>query len=134
MCLFVLTYRLFYLVFFFFLMIRRPPRSTLFPYTTLFRSPFQLGLQDELGVIVAGSRRGDFPTEVERLLLRVTANQAVGVLQEARRFGEQMRGAHELDQQVAHRTRELVAANEELKKEITDRQRAEEALRRNEAD
>src|SRR6267142_4295317 len=28
-----------YSVFFFFLMIRRPPRSTLFPYTTLFRSP-----------------------------------------------------------------------------------------------
>src|SRR6266496_6248430 len=27
------------LCFFFFLMIRRPPRSTLFPYTTLFRSP-----------------------------------------------------------------------------------------------
>src|ERR1017187_10798343 len=27
---------------FFFLMIRRPPRSTLFPYTTLFRSPFFL--------------------------------------------------------------------------------------------
>src|SRR5260370_42222072 len=31
----------FYL-FFFFLMIRRPPRSTLFPYTTLFRSRIQL--------------------------------------------------------------------------------------------
>src|SRR5215208_6885748 len=28
-----------FFVFFFFLMIRRPPRSTLFPYTTLFRSP-----------------------------------------------------------------------------------------------
>src|SRR3712207_8991338 len=27
-----------YIVAFFFLMIRRPPRSTLFPYTTLFRS------------------------------------------------------------------------------------------------
>src|SRR2546428_6275601 len=27
-----------YFSFFFFLMIRRPPRSTLFPYTTLFRS------------------------------------------------------------------------------------------------
>src|SRR5215510_15763640 len=26
-------------LFFFFLMIRRPPRFTLFPYTTLFRSP-----------------------------------------------------------------------------------------------
>src|SRR2546429_2289669 len=31
------TYNLLY-VLFFFLMIRRPPRSTLFPYTTLFRS------------------------------------------------------------------------------------------------
>src|SRR2546426_11473056 len=28
-----------FLPLFFFLMIRRPPRSTLFPYTTLFRSP-----------------------------------------------------------------------------------------------
>src|SRR5256885_13086639 len=31
--------------FFFFLMIRRPPRSTLFPYTTLFRSPFELATE-----------------------------------------------------------------------------------------
>src|SRR5947199_1295339 len=31
------------LIFFFFLMIRRPPRSTLFPYTTLFRSPAGAG-------------------------------------------------------------------------------------------
>src|SRR3712207_7289772 len=30
---------MFDLISFFFLMIRRPPRSTLFPYTTLFRSP-----------------------------------------------------------------------------------------------
>src|SRR5262245_63970303 len=29
---------LFICIYFFFLMIRRPPRSTLFPYTTLFRS------------------------------------------------------------------------------------------------
>src|SRR2546430_10156456 len=37
-------------IFFFFLMIRRPPRSTLFPYTTLFRSlclrPVQLRVHD----------------------------------------------------------------------------------------
>src|SRR3989449_6401827 len=32
-------------LFFFFLMIRRPPRSTLFPYTTLFRSPPVHGLR-----------------------------------------------------------------------------------------
>src|SRR5256885_16599286 len=31
-------YRYVCFIFFFFLMIRRPPRSTLFPYTTLFRS------------------------------------------------------------------------------------------------
>src|SRR3712207_8865385 len=31
-------------MFFFFLMIRRPPRSTLFPYTTLFRSLVAEGL------------------------------------------------------------------------------------------
>src|SRR2546425_3511942 len=35
----VLVYFPVFTFFFFFLMIRRPPRSTLFPYTTLFRSP-----------------------------------------------------------------------------------------------
>src|SRR2546425_11076982 len=34
---------------FFFLMIRRPPRSTLFPYTTLFRSPGGSGDQGARG-------------------------------------------------------------------------------------
>src|SRR2546422_3673301 len=35
-----------YLFLFFFLMIRRPPRSTLFPYTTLFRSgPFTIQIR-----------------------------------------------------------------------------------------
>src|SRR2546429_3713735 len=33
--------------FFFFLMIRRPPRSTLFPYTTLFRSRSQAARSTE---------------------------------------------------------------------------------------
>src|SRR5207253_10400884 len=32
-------------LFFFFLMIRPPPRSTLFPYTTLFRSSIVIGAQ-----------------------------------------------------------------------------------------
>src|SRR6267142_6132441 len=36
--LFLITVRFCFIFFFFFLMIRRPPRSTLFPYTTLFRS------------------------------------------------------------------------------------------------
>src|SRR2546428_9070790 len=33
-------------------MIRRPPRSTLFPYTTLFRSPFTVGDQGEVVILV----------------------------------------------------------------------------------
>src|ERR1043166_9950663 len=36
----MLSFEANYLSFHFFLMIRRPPRSTLFPYTTLFRSLF----------------------------------------------------------------------------------------------
>src|SRR2546422_9608269 len=45
-CVFVLFALLCFLCpfFFFFLMIRRPPRSTLFPYTTLFRSTPSLTL------------------------------------------------------------------------------------------
>src|SRR6476659_11088619 len=39
-----------YLVFFF-LMIRRPPRSTLFPYTTLFRSTVSLMVSGQMPVI-----------------------------------------------------------------------------------
>src|SRR5437899_9016786 len=46
-----------YILFFFFLMIRRPPRSTLFPYTTLFRSPGHRSRGDTIGEPVGASRR-----------------------------------------------------------------------------
>src|SRR3712207_9341255 len=48
-----------YSAFFFFLMIRRPPRSTLFPYTTLFRSvePRLDLARGELVALTAGHRR-----------------------------------------------------------------------------
>src|SRR5438132_4131650 len=45
------------LLFVFFLMIRRPPRSTLFPYTTLFRS-------EDRDVPLGGNRSMDPPQEV----------------------------------------------------------------------
>src|ERR1022692_2035259 len=41
--------------FFFFLMIRRPPRSTLFPYTTLFRSGGFVALPGTLALAAAVS-------------------------------------------------------------------------------
>src|SRR6266436_3278935 len=45
------------LAIFFFLMIRRPPRSTLFPYTTLFRSPVtKRKLRTALLIDVAGNK------------------------------------------------------------------------------
>jgi PAS domain S-box-containing protein len=47
---------------------------------------FHLGVQDRIGVFVAASRRPEFPTETERLLLQVATNQAAIALQEARRI------------------------------------------------
>src|SRR5688572_33015318 len=47
---------------FFFLMIRRPPRSTLFPYTTLFRSEAGIHLEDHRGDRAGrGHRAGALP-------------------------------------------------------------------------
>src|SRR3712207_7918190 len=62
---------------FFFLMIRRPPRSTLFPYTTLFRSPLAKLAKDvsagavlvasiaavAVGYLVLGDNLGSFSLE-----------------------------------------------------------------------
>ncbi len=92
-----------------------------------------LGVQREIGVIVAGSRRADFPRDTEALLLGIAANQALTGLQQARLLTEQKRVADELDQSVAQRTAELAAANEVLRKEVAERRRAEDALKRSEA-
>jgi PAS domain S-box-containing protein len=74
--------------------------------------PLPLGLQGELGVIVAAAERTDFPRQTEALLLGVAANQASIGLQEARLLSHQKRVASELDQRVAQRTADLAAAEE----------------------
>src|SRR3712207_7722938 len=51
---------------FFFLMIRRPPRSTLFPYTTLFRS-IQLSRVDELRATQLATDPGQLDGVVDRV-------------------------------------------------------------------
>ena len=87
-----------------------------------------LGLQGELGVIVAAAERTDFPRQTEALLLSVAANQASIGLQEARLLSQQKRLASELDQRVVQRTTELAAANQELKRELAERRLVEEKL------
>jgi len=91
-----------------------------------------LGLQGEIGALMAGSGRADFPGETERLVLGVAANQAAIGLREARLLSDQKRLTTELDQRVARRTAELTAANQGLRKEVAERRRAEEHLRQSE--
>src|SRR2546427_8790794 len=68
-------------MFFFFLMIRRPPRSTLFPYTTLFRSLFGLELVRHLAVHRLGDR-GRGQEDVPSLGVGLGASPEVGQLGE----------------------------------------------------
>src|SRR2546430_7478545 len=58
-------------------MIRRPPRSTLFPYTTLFRSA-AAPLRAQHGVHAAGRARGEPEPNATRAV--VSARQAPGEL------------------------------------------------------
>ena len=95
--------------------------------------PFRLGLRGDIGLIAAASRRADFPLATERVLLNVAANQVAIGLHEAHLLSEQQRIASELDRRIEQRTKELVAANEELKQEIAERRQTEDRLRRSEA-
>src|SRR2546430_5481191 len=71
MCLYLLRLVTRHSPFFFFLMIRRPPRSTLFPYTTLFRSTSKSETQSmtmlqasAAGLPVVAIRAGGLPEYV----------------------------------------------------------------------
>lgn len=90
--------------------------------------PLPLGLQGDAGLIIAGSRRADFPRETEKLVLSVAANQATIGLREAWLLDEQKRLARELDQRVALRTTELAQVNQALRQEMFERQRSDQAL------
>jgi len=74
----------------------------------------RLGLDGEIGLMVAGSHRPDFPAHTERLVLDIAANQAAIGLQQAY-LAEQRRVTTELEERVAQRTRELAIANEALR-------------------
>src|SRR2546422_9610438 len=69
----------------FFLMIRRPPRSTLFPYTTLFRSAVETVDDDRARQAVFGRELPD--------LLRLHLNAGDGVHDDDRGFDHPQPGA-----------------------------------------
>src|SRR5256886_6156492 len=87
-------------------MIRRPPRSTLFPYTTLFRSLVVPMLRDEVAIGAIAVMRLEpqlFPkAQVE--LLKTFAGQAVVAIENTRLFTE-----------VQERTRQLSQSLEDLR-------------------
>src|SRR5579871_1959933 len=95
--------------FFFFLMIRRPPRSTLFPYTTLFRSD-AFGSSPSCTASNAGSKWIDADRKSTRLnSSHVEISYAVFCLKKKKidkdhaRFGISVGRAHDLVPQFARR-------------------------------
>jgi PAS domain S-box-containing protein len=73
-----------------------------------------LGIRDNVGVFVAGSRRSEFPTETERLLLQVATNQTTIALQEARSAQEERSRAQAALQQVEQRFRMMADSISEV--------------------
>src|SRR3712207_8113161 len=65
-------------LFFFFLMIRRPPRSTLFPYTTLFRSAGRVRAGEE-ALLVRTEARIETLEDVREIVLDSKQNGIVRV-------------------------------------------------------
>src|SRR2546430_7468207 len=55
-------------------MIRRPPRSTLFPYTTLFRSNSTNANYDNNGNMTTGFDGSGYTYDAQNRLIRVTKN------------------------------------------------------------
>ena len=94
----------------------------------------KLGLHRTVGVLVAGAEREAFPNEIERLLLQVSTNLAAIALQEARHASDQQRTAEALEREVAKQTAELRSVNDTLRHEVLERVRAQERIRRDEAE
>src|SRR5271163_5034085 len=92
---------------FFFLMIRRPPRSTLFPYTTLFRSE----LEYQTGVL-KGSQRGEAKGPLQRSKrsekhtseLQSRSDLVCRLLLEKKKITERIRNEEKIDRNDARKT------------------------------
>jgi PAS domain S-box-containing protein len=98
-----------------------------------------IGVNAEGGLVAVACDRADFPTEIDQLLISVATNHAATAFQTARLIDERKKAEEEIRQarneleiKVAERTKQLTAANDELRKENMERHRAEAALRESE--
>src|SRR5258706_9793241 len=96
-------------LFFFFLMIRRPPRSTLFPYTTLFRSGcgydwsrflmcrvysvFDLTVREVAGMTRRSEEHTSELQSLTNLVCRLLLEKKKKTYVDVRRSGQETRGA-----------------------------------------
>src|SRR5215469_13036775 len=98
---FIIFSLLFFFFFFFFLMILRPPRSTLFPYTTLFRSFVAACLAPHPGVdglTLRGERSEEHTSELQSrrdLVCRLLLEKKKKTIS-LRRCGEKHRQRHDV--------------------------------------
>src|SRR3712207_2561516 len=111
-------------VLFFFLMIRRPPRSTLFPYTTLFRS-LLLGGRVSFGELIVEEDKHRVWEEVQGALGR---GERYEVGYSIRRKDGQLRQVEDYGQGIYGEGGEVVAL-EGIVYDVTDLKRTAERLR-----
>jgi formate hydrogenlyase transcriptional activator len=78
---------------------------------------FLMGLEKEIGVLVACSRRADFPTDIESLLLRVVVNQATIELQ-----SDQVRAVRNQVEEIERLKNQMQAQNIYLRQELETEQ------------
>src|SRR3712207_8290784 len=102
---------------FFFLMIRRPPRSTLFPYTTLFRSRFEGTTFRSVALAVPTVRRA-----VEHLAVRSLLGEQLYCAPDGALYGRLRSEEHtsELQSRPYHVCRLLLANNSIMSVEHLD--------------
>jgi formate hydrogenlyase transcriptional activator len=86
-------------------------------------SRFWLGLGEPAGAVVVGSRRADFPTSVEALLLRIAVNQAILALQAA-----DARAAERHAEEIERAKERLQAENLYLRQERDSERHSDEIV------
>src|SRR5438093_4622963 len=97
------------------LMPRRPPRSTLFPYTTLFRSIEQMTGKETRSLVLGHLQRGGGPTTFDRMLALRFGAAAVRLVAE-RRFGMMRSEEHTSDQSLTNLVCRLLLEKKKKKK------------------